>query len=477
MSVLITAGANPYATYTLFRASSTINLPNNILHLAPSGFLSRIVHWGGAATIWAGSPTLDWSPAKGRSEIAYESLANEYHDAKKRGLLNKAGGYLLDLGAVCPDYILNDVNFKPLCTSRHVCATSRDNKIYDCLACPGAPALDGNECVSTMKKCEDAGWGHSAADDSCQVPLIAGDGSEHAGCHLSGVAQPQCAAVFGAGLDFPSPTLAADGATLRFVYNCDPDGDTGLVPATQNTNGATECACAAAGEEFFDGACVAACTETEVRVGGVCVAAAVTVAAQSCAGAGRDVFAEDGGGCAAAITLSGGTLYSQCYFSGGLSPQCATVFGADFAFPAASAEGPFVYNCDPEDKNGLIPAGANTISATECSCPDGEEVVGDVCMAVCAETEARVGGVCVAAAVTVAAQSCADAGRDVFAEDGGGCAAAITLSGGTLYSGCYFSGGRCRRNARLFSGRILLFPPRPRRAPLFTTATRRIKTG
>ena len=105
MSVLITAGANPYATYTLFSASSTINVPNNILHLAPSGFLSRIVHWGGAATIWAGSPTLDWSPAKGRSEIAYESLANEYHDAEKRGLLNKAGGYLLDLGAVCPDYI------------------------------------------------------------------------------------------------------------------------------------------------------------------------------------------------------------------------------------------------------------------------------------------------------------------------------------------------------------------------------------
>ena len=476
MSVLITAGANPYATYTLFRASSTINLPNNILHLAPSGFLSRIVHWGGAATIWAGSPTLDWSPAKGRSEIAYESLANEYHDAKKRGLLNKAGGYLLDLGADCPDYIENDVNFKPLCTSRHVCATSRDNKIYDCLACPGAPALDGNECVSTMKKCEDAGWGHSAADDSCQVPLIAGDGSEHAGCHLSGVAQPQCAAVFGAGLDFPSPTLAADGATLRFVYNCDPDGDTGLVPATQNTNGATECACAAAGEEFFDGACVAACTETEVRVGGVCVAAAVTVAAQSCAGAGRDVFAEDGGGCAAAITLSGGTLYSGCYFSGGLSPQCATVFGADFAFPAASAEGPFVYNCDPEDKNGLIPAGANTISATECSCPDGEEVVGDVCMAVCAETEARVGGVCVAAAVTVAAQSCADAGRDVFAEDGGGCAAAITLSGGTLYSGCYFSGGRSPQCATVF-GADFAFPAASAEGPFVYNCDPEDKNG
>ena len=352
MSVLITAGANPYATYTLFSASVPVNLPYNILAEAPSGFLSRIVHWGGAATIWAGSPTLDWSPAKGKSETAYEALANSYFDPKLQGLLNAAGGYLLDLGAVCLDSILSMPGLRAICTSRHICAASRDGMIYACSACPGAPLLVGNECVGPMQRCENAGWAHSAADDSCQVPLTGGDGSEHAGCHLSGAAEPQCAAVFGADLDFPRPVVE-DGVTLRFAFNCDPDGDMELIPATQNTNGATECSCAAAGEEV---------------VGGVCVAAAVTVAAQNCADANRALFREDGGGCAAAITLSGGTLYSRCYFSGESSPQCEDVFGADFDFPAASMEGPFIYNCDPEDENGLIPATANTILATECGC-------------------------------------------------------------------------------------------------------------
>ena len=419
MSVLITAGANPYATYTLFSASVPVNLPYNILAEAPGGFLSRIVHWGGAATIWAGSPTLDWSPAKGKSETAYEALANAYFDPKLQGLLNAAGGYLLDLGAVCLDSILSMPGLRAICTSRHICAASRDGMIYACSACPGAPLLVGNECVGPMQRCENAGWGHSAADDSCQVPLTGGDGSEHAGCHLSGAAEPQCAAVFGADFDFPRPVVE-DGVTLRFAFNCDPDGDMELIPATQNTNGATECSCAAAGEEV---------------VGGVCVAAAVTVAAQNCADANRAVLREDGGGCAAAITLSGGTLYSRCYFSGGLSPQCEDVFGADLVFPAASMEGPFIYNCDPEDKNGLIPATANTIMATECACPDEKKLIG---------------GVCVAAAVTVAAQNCADAGRDLLAGDGGGCAAAITLSGGTLYSRCYFSGGLSPQCADVF---------------------------
>ena len=42
---------------------------------------------------------------------------------------------------------------------------------------------------------------------------------------------------------FPAPTLAADGATLRFVYDCDPKGENGLIPATANTILATECGC------------------------------------------------------------------------------------------------------------------------------------------------------------------------------------------------------------------------------------------
>ena len=72
---------------------------------------------------------------------------------------------------------------------------------------------------------------------------------------MSGGGGPQCADAFGAGLAFPRPTLSAAGATLRFVYNCDPDGSKRQVPATVNTFGATECGCAVVGQDLVDGVC------------------------------------------------------------------------------------------------------------------------------------------------------------------------------------------------------------------------------
>ena len=95
--------------------------------------------------------------------------------------------------------------------------------------------------VAGAQECLDAGWDYSPAGESCGVPLTLSGGSAADQCHLSGAAAPQCADAFGAGLAFPPPTLSAAGATLRFVYNCDPDGENRLMPATINTVAATEC--------------------------------------------------------------------------------------------------------------------------------------------------------------------------------------------------------------------------------------------
>ena len=104
--------------------------------------------------------------------------------------------------------------------------------------------------------CHNAGWSFSVNNGgSCGVLLTLAGGTASDQCNLSGSASPQCDDVFGADVDFPAPTLSTDGATLRFVYNCDPDGESGLIPATANTIAATECGCAS-GASFFSDVCI-----------------------------------------------------------------------------------------------------------------------------------------------------------------------------------------------------------------------------
>ena len=110
-----------------------------------------------------------------------------------------------------------------------------------------------------MGQCVTVGWSFSAADGgSCGVLLTLAGGESADRCYVSGVLEPQCEEVFGGTVNyFPAPTLAADGATLRFVYDCDPEGDRGgMVPAAANTIMATECGCASETSHLRPGACV-----------------------------------------------------------------------------------------------------------------------------------------------------------------------------------------------------------------------------
>ena len=117
--------------------------------------------------------------------------------------------------------------------------------------------------------CRNTGWSFSVNNGgSCGVLLTLAGGTTSDQCHLSGSASPLCDDVFGADVDFPAPTLSTDGATLRFVYNCDPDGSKGLIPATTNAIAATECATCPGGRVAVNGECV--CPTGAIVIQGVC---------------------------------------------------------------------------------------------------------------------------------------------------------------------------------------------------------------
>ena len=121
-----------------------------------------------------------------------------------------------------------------------------------------AGVLPCEEQFPRLWACHNAGWSVSVNNGgSCGVLLTLASQTTLTlalsdQCYLSGSASPQCDDVFGADVDFPAPAFSTDGATLRFVYNCDPDGESGLIPATANTIAATECGCESGASVFSD---------------------------------------------------------------------------------------------------------------------------------------------------------------------------------------------------------------------------------
>ena len=266
-------------------------------------------------------------------------------------------------------------------------------------ACPDGEKLVGGACIPVAiaagaQNCLNASREFSMLDGgSCVVPAKPAGQSPFSRCYFSGFFTPQCEDIFGPALVFP------DQLSAPVVYDCDPSRQTGFLPSTINTVAATECACPAG----------------ERPVGGICVSAAV---ADQCQNNGWTLSAADGG-CVIPLTMPGGADYDRCYFAGDNGPQCSDVFGPTvnyFPTPALAADGAtlrFVYGCDPDGSKSQIPATANTIGATECSCvASGEKIVG--------EGEGR-GGRCVPGDVAAAAQNCLDSGRVFSRINGGSC--------------------------------------------------------
>ena len=168
---------------------------------------------------------------------------------------------------------------------------------------PEAPGLwpPSPACVpSPRTRCAAANWDYNADRDVCAINSYEGANLADSGrsnCRTPGApagvadASPLCSAAFGAGWDFPTKPTTGDTSPY-YVYNCDPNGTLGMIPATVNTVGATECACADAGKVVIGG--------RQVGVSGTTV---TVTAGGRCAVCPNEHILPDGG-CAAAAAAS-----------------------------------------------------------------------------------------------------------------------------------------------------------------------------
>ena len=165
-------------------------------------------------------------------------------------------------------------------------------------------------------ECSDAGWKSSVpvGGSTCIINTQAGEGASFDWCYLRNTPANKysCSDVFGPSFAFPQapaplPEDAADRP--RYVFNCDPAGTKGLLPATFNISGATACACApgttrsgdrcvcdAAGHIFADGACRCPAGQGALDSGacGVCTGGKSAPEGGACACPGGPSFEIDG---------------------------------------------------------------------------------------------------------------------------------------------------------------------------------------
>ena len=265
------------------------------------------------------------------------------------------------------------------------------------IQCPEGQKLFVDELYSEYAGCHDAEIVDSAEDCRakdwvaravnfgranlfCDIPFIryfaSGGNIQDNFCLInpaeSSTVANKCRDLFGNPSQFPPATGDTDEDRKPYVTHCNAEGTIpGAIPATINLTGAKECSCdSAAG--FVGEYPNCACPTGRDIIGDLCLSGAVM---NQCVTVGWSFSAEDGGSCGVLLTLAGGESVDRCYLSGDDSPQCEEVFGGTvnyFPAPTLAADGAttlrFVYDCDPNGENGLIPATANTIRATECGC-------------------------------------------------------------------------------------------------------------
>ena len=214
--------------------------------------LDVFLHYGAAA-----GPEYNWrEPLPSGAVLADEvlgvlALIANRETAGQVTILQQIGGYLRGLGGRCPTaplFFQQTISASPVCTEPPVC--QEGELLYAGVCLPVA-------VISTAESCVAAGWEVSADQGgTCGTPVTLFGGESSQRCHLSGPVAPQCSVVFDTfANDFPAPVTTTLGATLHFVYNCDPRSESRLIPANANTVGATECACPVAGETLIDGVC------------------------------------------------------------------------------------------------------------------------------------------------------------------------------------------------------------------------------
>ena len=355
-------------------------------------------------------------------------------------------------------------------------------------ACPtaGYELQDGTCAPTANTLCTGKGWtgGQLSGDFVCNIKTDDKSSSDPpaAGCWMGGTEGRICSNVFGSNANVPQ--RPSDGSEPTYVFNCDPDDETGLIPATINTIGATSCACPAGQGILADGSC-GACPTGQIIQDGICtscpagqliksgVCAAPTTPEEKCTAAKWSYnFGEDA--CYINFKISGGSNQMACKFDDAPAflnyIPCEDVFGADYSLPfKPSGSNPvYVYNCDPDDESGLIPATVNTIGATECTCPAGHVINNGVCVCpsgqglldngscgTCPPGQEVIDNVCIAP--TVLMDLCEGAGWG-FSTSENSCGVLLTLSGGAASDKCYLFGSTSPQCADVFASTVHYFP-------------------
>ena len=288
----------------------------------------------------------------------------------------------------CPDGLpsAENMNGATLCT----CPDS--GEIYYRGACT---PMNEYLCVRNL-------WGYDMSEDSCAIKVtLSGSGTVSAQCYMSGSKTPQCATVFGSNENIPSENEfeGFPGDKAPAIYNCDPDGDTGQIPATINTIKAVECRCPLREALNGDGVC-----EPEQCEAGMTIFVDPAIDYSGCNDENEVAIAEDGRakGWGCHITESSKVLHCDIrtddYSAGEDNPQkrgactitspaaqnfCGKFFGWPPQFPTATGNEEedakyYVAHCDKGGKvPGAIPATINTIGAKACGCDSAGGFVGD----------------------------------------------------------------------------------------------------
>ena len=254
---------------------------------------------------------------------------------------------------------------------------------------------------------------------------------------MSGTQSPQCADVFGSLEDIPEHDGFADpvaGIDIPFIYSCDPQGTTGLIPATINTIGATACKCPALGQELNgNGVCAPIqCPEgqklfVDILYGHYagCFDAEIVDIVEDCrakdwdVGVIREAVDVVGLYCNIRfvrhfITSNGGpNLGNSCIINppedSTARNKCRDLFGNPPQFPPATGDSTednkrYVAHCNVEETiPGAIPATINLTGAKECSCDSAAGFVGEYPNCACPTGgSVNANGVCACASGSVA---------------------------------------------------------------------------
>ncbi len=139
------------------------------------------------------------------------------------------------------------------------CAADEFSNGNDCVkTCPAGKVTLDRKCVTPAEKCTERGWSKPANGNVCHFGNSGPMGGFYELADIAGIANinrdalcnlgsgssefPECATVFGPNYEFPQ--IPDPHSRRTYIYNCDPSGTRGLMPATYNVNGATNCTCA-----------------------------------------------------------------------------------------------------------------------------------------------------------------------------------------------------------------------------------------